>query len=33
MEGGASVTHVNPHRVSLEELFVREAAEAGGADG
>ncbi len=32
MAGGAMITHVQPHRVSLEELFVREAAEAGGAD-
>jgi len=33
MGAGAVVTHVNPHRVSLEELFVREAAEAGVSDG
>jgi ABC-2 type transport system ATP-binding protein len=33
MESGAVITHVNPYRVSLEELFVREAAGAGVSDG
>ena len=32
LAGGASITHVQPHRVSLEELFVRETTR-GGAHG